>query len=232
MERRTFAAAMGGIVLSGLAGCARYEQYVREANRDDGEERTEGGHQHTEGGQQHTEGGHQHTESHGSQEQHDGSAQHGHGSSKHDHGGSLDGPVERAEVGMMTNRGHHFMPHLVWVQEGGTVTWTCESGTHTATAYHAKFGEPSRVPADTAAWDSGVLGTGESFEYTFEKAGVYDYYCRPHEGMGMVGKVIVGHPDPHDQSGLAEPSGNLPKTARDVITRLNEDANEALGHTH
>ena len=33
--------------------------------------------------------------------------------------------------------------------------------------------------------------TGESWEETFEEVGTYDFYCEPHAGAGMVGKVIV-----------------------------------------
>ena len=32
---------------------------------------------------------------------------------------------------------------------------------------------------------------GESWDQTFPAAGTYDYYCEPHRGAGMVGKVIV-----------------------------------------
>ena len=32
---------------------------------------------------------------------------------------------------------------------------------------------------------------GESWEKTFDTAGTFDYYCEPHRGAGMVGKVIV-----------------------------------------
>ena len=35
------------------------------------------------------------------------------------------------------------------------------------------------------------LAPGESWEETFDTAGTYDYYCEPHRGAGMVGKVIV-----------------------------------------
>lgn len=41
---------------------------------------------------------------------------------------------------------------------------------------------------------------------TFDETGVYDYYCTPHTGHGMVGTVIVGDPDPDsDELGLSEP---------------------------
>ena len=36
-----------------------------------------------------------------------------------------------------------------------------------------------------------VFSPGESFSTTFTEAGEYPYYCEPHRGAGMVGKVIV-----------------------------------------
>ena len=36
-----------------------------------------------------------------------------------------------------------------------------------------------------------AFAPGESWEETFSAAGTYDYYCEPHRGAGMVGKVIV-----------------------------------------
>ena len=36
-----------------------------------------------------------------------------------------------------------------------------------------------------------AFSPGESWTETFDTAGTYDYYCEPHRGAGMVGKVIV-----------------------------------------
>ena len=36
-----------------------------------------------------------------------------------------------------------------------------------------------------------AFAPGESWEETFDTAGTFDYYCEPHRGAGMVGKVIV-----------------------------------------
>ncbi len=36
-----------------------------------------------------------------------------------------------------------------------------------------------------------AFAPGESWEETFSAAGTYDFYCEPHRGAGMVGKVIV-----------------------------------------
>ena len=36
-----------------------------------------------------------------------------------------------------------------------------------------------------------AFAPGESWERTFSSAGSYDFYCEPHRGAGMVGKVTV-----------------------------------------
>ena len=36
-----------------------------------------------------------------------------------------------------------------------------------------------------------AFNPGESWEETFATAGTYDFYCEPHRGAGMVGKMIV-----------------------------------------
>lgn len=36
-----------------------------------------------------------------------------------------------------------------------------------------------------------AFAAGESFSSTFPEPGTYTYYCEPHRGAGMVGKVIV-----------------------------------------
>src|SRR3546814_14143555 len=68
---------------------------------------------------------------------------------------------------------------------------------HTATAYHpANFDRPRRVPPGADGWDSDYLLPGEGFALTLTVPGVYDYYCIPHEHVGMVGRIIVGEPGP------------------------------------
>ena len=36
-----------------------------------------------------------------------------------------------------------------------------------------------------------AFAPGESWEQTFTTAGTYEFYCEPHRGAGMVGKVVV-----------------------------------------
>ena len=70
-----------------------------------------------------------------------------------------------------------FIPVEIKIPVGSTVIWTNkDSVKHTATA-------------DNGVFDSGLLGTGESFKFTFAKPGIYPYHCAPHPWM--VAKIIV-----------------------------------------
>lgn len=140
-------------------------------------------------------------------------------------------PADHADVAMKNmDGGHHFEPHVVRVKPGGTVTWTLESGAHSTTAYHSDNDRPNRTPEGAKSWDSGVLTEqGATFERTFETEGVYDYFCIPHESMGMLGSVIVGDPDPEGEPALAPPQDALPEAARSKIEELNHMVREALG---
>ncbi|GAB3700043.1 hypothetical protein JCM31271_32510 [Halorubrum trueperi] len=129
--------------------------------------------------------------------------------------------------------GYHFEPHVVRVNVGGTVTWTNESGSHSATAYHPDNDQPQLVPDGATSWDSGLRSEeGATFDHTFETEGVYHYYCTPHETVGMLGSVIVGDPDPHEQIALEEPPEEKPDTVREKLTELNGMVSSALGDDH
>jgi len=69
-----------------------------------------------------------------------------------------------------------FEPAVLTIQMGTTVTWTNEdSALHTATA--------------EGIFDSGTLSKGESWSYSFEDSGTYDYICTYHPYME--GTIIV-----------------------------------------
>ena len=139
-------------------------------------------------------------------------------------------PKGTASVTMATESGQqHFKPHVVWIEPGGTVTWTLESGVHSTTAYHPDNSEPLRIPEGASAWNSKVLSEqGATFEHTFETEGVFDYLCLPHEGLGMIGSVIVGRPEPSGQPALEPPQEELSEQARAKIKRLNETERKIL----
>lgn len=212
-------------IVVGLAGCSGAP--TSGDGTDSEATGTSGGDDHDDGGENHDDGGENHD---GGGDDH--SDEEGHGDDGHE---TVGDPTATAEVAVNTTDGGeaHFSPHVTRVKADGTVTWVLESGSHTATAYHPGNDQPQLVPDGTEAWDSGMLSeAGETFEHTFETEGVYHYYCAPHETSGMIGSVIVGEPDAHDQPALGDPPADKPAVVREKITELNEMCNEALGHGH
>ena len=47
------------------------------------------------------------------------------------------------------------------------------------------------VNAEAISREDYLNAPGEKFSTKFETAGTYKYYCEPHQGAGMVGKVVV-----------------------------------------
>ena len=115
--------------------------------------------------------------------------------------GSVSSPPQNGArvhtVKMVSQEDQHFFdPDRLWVQPGDTVKWVLQSMVHTTTAYHPKFfDKPLRIPEKAEPWHSGVLlEPGQSYERKFEIEGVYNYYCTPHQSLGMVGIIVVGKP--------------------------------------
>lgn len=88
-----------------------------------------------------------------------------------------------------------FDPIGIYVEPGTTVRWIVRENVHTTTAYHPSNDKHSlRIPETAKPWDSGYLvQPGKHFDITLTVPGVYDYYCTPHEGAGMVGRIVVGN---------------------------------------
>lgn len=109
---------------------------------------------------------------------------------------------------------YYFDPIGLFVESGETVLFENESGSHSATAYKEGNGQATvtRIPDGAEEWDSGVLSEqGATFKHTFETPGTYDYYCTPHKGLGMVGRIVVGEPSgPAD--GNMPPDGTVPES--------------------
>lgn len=109
-----------------------------------------------------------------------------------------------------------FSPQGVAVAPGTTIRFVNEDAgnSHTATAYASAIDDrQQRIPPEAEAWDSDYLLPGDTFEVTLTVPGVYDYYCRPHEMAGMVGRIVVGSPDDPGFTAAAEDSDDLPEAA-------------------
>lgn len=78
------------------------------------------------------------------------------------------------EADTVTIRDFAYSPAAIKVKVGTKVTWTNQdSVSHTITA-----DEPS-----SDAPDSQLLSKGESYSFTFNKAGTYNYHCQLHPYM-------------------------------------------------
>lgn len=82
-----------------------------------------------------------------------------------------------------------FEPAELSIKPGDTVKWV-----NNKLSPHNVVFDSTKV-AETFAGKANHKGMlfqpGEFFETTFSDAGEYPYYCEPHRGAGMVGKISV-----------------------------------------
>lgn len=75
-----------------------------------------------------------------------------------------------------------FQPQQIEVPVGTTVIWTNQdSVAHTVTS--------GTRDNPTSLFDSGEIGAGATFSFTFTAPGTYPYHCTPH--VGMDGTIVV-----------------------------------------
>jgi plastocyanin len=81
---------------------------------------------------------------------------------------ALGGPGQEITMDIT---GFKFAKNPITIKAGTKVTWTNrDSAPHTATA-------------DNSSWDSGILQTGQSFSFVFNKPGQVTYHCEVHPNM-------------------------------------------------
>lgn len=118
-------------------------------------------------------------------------------------GPTPDGDDRPTEVTVDMTDDLKFVPETVEIAVGGTVTWeNVGVVAHSVTAYadripaeadyFASGGFDDEAAANRAYPEGGSIGREESYTYTFETPGTYEYYCIPHESGNMVGSVVVG----------------------------------------
>ncbi|MCL4257901.1 MAG: cupredoxin family copper-binding protein [Anaerolineales bacterium] len=91
-------------------------------------------------------------------------------------------PADEGGGATVTIANFSFGPGTLTVKAGTTVTWrNNEDAPHTVTADDGSFG-------------SNTLGQGDTFSFTFDTPGTYDYHCQFHGGAGhagMSGTIVV-----------------------------------------
>lgn len=84
-------------------------------------------------------------------------------------------PVSIQGTDVVNIKNFSFNPEILKVKKGATVTWTNN--------------DPAQHQIKSATFNSGQLSKGQSFSFTFNDAGTFDYLCAIHPSM--VGKIIV-----------------------------------------
>ncbi len=105
-------------------------------------------------------------------------------------------PSVVAPVYVVEMRDNYFDPPGLLVQLNESVTWVLSevggSSGHSATAYHPSQDKELRIPEQAQPFNSNVFKRlNNRYTFKFPMIGVYDYFCIPHEDVGMVGRVIV-----------------------------------------
>lgn len=84
--------------------------------------------------------------------------------------------------------GVFYTPTVIDIKTGDKITWkNDDTAVHTVSTGRPDLGGDGRI-------DSGLINPGGTFSYTFDKAGVYGYYCIIHPWM--TGTVNVGNGQP------------------------------------
>jgi plastocyanin len=90
-------------------------------------------------------------------------------------GGNQPSPWPTGAPGMggtqVVIEGYSYHPMMLRVSRGATITWTDEDNV------------PHSVTFRNGMADSGLLKEGQTFQYTFQTAGTYQYYCSAHPYM-------------------------------------------------
>lgn len=115
-------------------------------------------------------------------------------------------------------RNKFFSPPVVVIHEGDTVVWVNETagGWHDVLSYEGEFA-------------SSRMEYGDTLVHTFERPGVYGFFCSPHVIDGMEGMVVVlprgaplpdPLPSPPALSPVPAPSQPVPPGAPDTIVTV------------
>jgi len=105
-------------------------------------------------------------------------------------GGLTPTPVSGGAGGTGTSvtiQDYAFSPQTLTVKVGDTVTWVNkDAAPHTVTA----VGSSALDATPTGLFDA-QLSEGQTFSFTFDKAGTYEYECTIHKSMQSMHATVV-----------------------------------------
>lgn len=114
----------------------------------------------------------------------------------------VDGVPDDADHVVDMNDQFDYVPDELTISAGDTVAWknVGEIG-HSVTAYEdeipadadyfASGGLDSEESAREAYPSKGFIAGGQAYVHAFETTGSYEYFCIPHENIGMIGTITV-----------------------------------------
>jgi plastocyanin len=140
--------------------------------------------------------------------------------------GSVAAPV-LAQGGAVSIVGTSFQPATITVAVGDTVTWTVTQSIgqqHSVTS-----GKPGGADIGKE-FDSGftLQDNGQSYQFTFQNAGTYDYFCQVHPTT-MIGQVVVTGASGSALPASAAPSSPAPASAAPASAAPASEAPAASG---
>lgn len=99
--------------------------------------------------------------------------------------------AETKSVKMGTDSGQlKFEPEKISICKGDSVKWINNKGGPHNVVFD-EDGIPDGVEQEKISMEEQLGEEGDTFVMAFETAGDYDYYCEPHRGAGMNGKLVV-----------------------------------------
>ena len=81
-----------------------------------------------------------------------------------------------------------FEPESVTVSTGETVAWEWDSSGHNVVVDSQPEGGEW---TGTDGGSSTTYDQGHTHTFTFDVAGTYEYFCAPHQSVGMRGTIVV-----------------------------------------
>ena len=94
--------------------------------------------------------------------------------------------TKKLEMNRIYSGMNMFMPGSVRLEAGFSLQWI-----NTSNLPHNIVGTYKTSSGQETHLDSGFIKKGESWRYTFNDEGVFEYHCTTHTEHGMKGTVII-----------------------------------------
>ena len=94
--------------------------------------------------------------------------------------------TKKLEMNRIYSGMNMFMPGSVKLEVGSSLQWI-----NTSNLPHNIVGIYKTSSGQETHLDSGFINNGESWRYTFNDEGVFEYHCTTHTEHGMKGKVVI-----------------------------------------